>query len=575
MDHWRCSHIFREIAALLALHGDDPFRIRAYRRAAQALAGLRESLSSLARRGALEEIPGIGKTLAREIQEFLDTGSLRYHERLKATVPESLLPLLHLPSLTPAQVRILWRQHGIASMKQLAQAHRDAKLPLEATTLAALEKDLEAWEREQQRMLLGVALPRAEVLVQNLARLAGVERVALAGSLRRGAARVGDLNVVIATADPSALLRHCQQQPEVRRVLASGPATATLLTSEGLRLTLAAVPPAQFALALLQHTGSAAHLAQLQQLAHRRGWRLQAEGLQRLADGSTIEVASEEALYALLGLPFIAPELREGRGEIEAALSGTLPRLLTAADVQGDLHVHSEWGHGAHSLEDIARAGQRLGYRYVAICDYAYSPATGRGLSPRELAQQLEAIRRLNATLAPAFCLLAGAEVEISAAGDLDFDTALLQELDLVVAAAHTGLKASRRDLTRRLCKALEHPLVHVLAHPTGRLLGRPELPNLDVQAVLETAAATGTALEINGHLLRLDLPDVYVQQARDLGVTFALGSDAHSVQEMRALRYGVLTARRGWVEAAQLLNALPAAALLSRLRARKPHHVA
>jgi DNA polymerase (family 10) len=325
---------------------------------------------------------------------------------------------------------------------------------------------------------------------------------------------------------------------------------------------------------LLHHTGSAAHLAALRRVAERRGLRLTEHGLTRREDGTPVTVTEEQEIYQHLGLPYIAPELREDRGEIEAAEAGRLPALVAVEDVLGDLHVHSDWGNGAHRLEDIAEAAQRLGYQYVAICDYTYSAETGRGLSAAQLVQQITAIRQLNAELPGTFRLLAGAEVEISSDGDLDLDEGILQELDVVVAAIHTGFKESRHKITRRLCRAMEHPLVNILAHPTGRMLGRQEAPSIDIDALIDTAVDTQTCLEINSHVLRLDLPDPYVQRARDRGISFSLGSDAHTIQEMRTMRLGVSTARRGWVEPRQLLNTLLYQKLLQRLKGRDVSHV-
>jgi DNA polymerase (family X) len=575
MDNQRFSIIFQEIASLLELQRDDPFRIRAYRRAAQTFEHLGESLRRIAQRDALEEIPGIGKTLAREIRELLETGRLRYHEHLKSTVPEGLLPFLHLPSLSTEQVRLLWRQCDITSMKQLQQAFREASLPFDTATLNALGKDLDAWQRQQNRMLLGVALPRAEILVQNLARLASVERISLAGSLRRGVATVGDIDIVMASSDPPALLHTCNQQPEVRHVLETGPNLTVVVTSEGLRLSISAVLPQQFASALLYRTGSAAHVAALQRLAHNRSLHFTEHGLARLEGGFPLPANDEEDIYRAFGFPYIPPELREDSGEIDLVEAGQpLPSLVTLDDVLGDLHVHSDWGSGSHSLADIALAGQRLGYRYVAICDYTYSSETGRGLTAEQLERQIAAIRQLNTELPETFRLLAGAEVEISADGYLDADEGILQQLDIVVAAIHTGLKESRQKLTARLCRAMEHPLVNILAHPTGRMLGRQEAPSIDFEALIEAAIDTQTCLEINSHVLRLDLPDRCIRQARDVGIAFSMGSDAHTIQEMRTMRLGVLTARRGWVEPAQILNALPYDGLLQRLKGRDVSHV-
>lgn len=573
-DNQRFSAIFRDIASVLEVQGDDPFRIRAYRRAAQTLASLSEPVRTIARRGALESLPGIGKTLAREIHELLETGRLRYYDYLVTTVPEGLVPLLRLPHLTTEQVRTLWRAHDIASMKQLAQALYTERLPFDALTLAALGQAIAAWEREQSRMLLGVALPRAEILCERLVRLPLVEHVSLAGSLRRGTAMVADINLVVASPEPPRVIHLCNQQPEIRQVLETTPTSTVVLTSEGLRVALVAVLPPQFASALHYYTGAASHLTALRRIAQHRGLDLTPYGALQLDRGQYLTVPNEDDLYDLVGLPYIAPELREDTGEIEAAEAGSLPALVTLEDIRGDLHVQSDWGKGAHSLEAIAQMGQRLGYHYVAICDYANPAAADRGLTPDRLAAQMTAIRRLNATLPETFRLLTGLEIEIAPDGEIEFDPGLLHELDVVIATAHTGLKEPRAKLTRRLCRAMEHPLVDILAHPAGRMLGREAAPALDMEALLETAVATGTCLQINSHVLRLDLPDTDVRQARDLGVTLALGSEAQNVQDMRTMRLGVLTARRGWLGPAQLLNTLSYAGLLRRLHNTGVSHV-
>src|SRR5215510_8458455 len=386
LDNQQFGAIFQDIASILELQGDDPFRIRAYRRAAQTLASLSENVRNIARRGALESLPGIGKTLTREIQELLDTGRLRYHAHLITTVPEGLLPLLRLPSLSTEQVRVLWRTHDIASMQQLAQAFHAERLPFDTPTLAALGQAIAAWEREQHRMLLGVALPRADILCARLAGLPLVEQVSLAGSLRRGAAMVGDINIVMASPDPPRLMHLCNQQPEILQVLETGPTSTVVVTSEGLRVSLVAVLPPQFASALHYYTGSPAHLTALRRLAHRQGLDLTQYGVIQRERGQYLTIDTEEDIYTHLGLPWIAPELREDSGEIEVAEAGRLPALVTLEDICGDLHVQSAWGNGAHSLEAIAQMGQRLGYQYVAICDYASAAAADRGLTPAKLA---------------------------------------------------------------------------------------------------------------------------------------------------------------------------------------------
>ena len=556
MNPQHVSAIFDDIANLLELRRDDPFRIRAYRRAAQALLSVDESLQAIAGRGALEDISGIGKTLAGEINELLDTGRLRYHDHLKSTVPEGLPALLRLPSLTIQQVRTLWQQHRVTSLKQLAQAYRADRTPLDAATLAVLGRDLAAWERDENRMLLGIARPRAEALVRNLAKLPSVQQIEIAGSIRRGAALVGDINIVLASENPEGLIRYCRGQPEVMQILDSKPTSAVMLLSEGLRVSLIAVPPARFAGALLAGTGSGAHVAALQQRAERHGWRL--------TEHTTAE--DEATLYELLGLPFIPPELREGRGEVEAAEADNLPRLVSQSDLRGDLRIGSYWGDGANGLDQIADAARKMGYQYVVVCDAAYSPATGRGLSPEEIEQQIASIGLMNAALPDDFRLLAGVEVDLSPDGDPLAPVELLRTCDVVVAATRTGLKAPRRELTRRLCRAMENPLVHVLAPPPWRQTGEPEMPPIDVDAILETAAATRTCLEVSSHPLRPGLPDVHVRHATERGVMLTLASGALRIRDMQSMSLSVTTARRGWAEARHLLNTRPLPAVLQFL---------
>jgi DNA polymerase (family 10) len=574
MDNQHVSDIFRDIAGLLELQGDDPFRVRSYRRAAQTIENLGESLRTIARRNELENIPGIGKMLASAIQELLENGRLRHHEHLKTTIPDSLLPLLRLPSLTSTQLQTLWHTYNITSLSQLAQAIQDHRIPFDAATLVALNEDLKVWRHNQHRLLLGLALPRAATLVDKLAKLPFVERISPAGSLRRGKDMVADINIVMASPTPTHLIHHCNQQPEVQEIIQTESTATRLTTSEGICLSLVAVLPQHFAAALLHHTGSIDHVAALRRIAQQRGLRLTEHGLVYIEGEGSIATPEEHDIYRQLGLPYIEAELREDDGEIEAAEAGYLPKLITAADIRGDLHVHSDWGAGAHSLEDIAQAGQRMGYGYVAICDYVSGSPAGHNLTPQMLAKQIKAIQQLNATLPSSFRLLAGAEVEITADGNLDLDDNILDKLDIVIAAIHSGFKEPQHKITGRLCKAMAHPMVDLLAHPTGRMLGRQETPNIDIETLIETAVETHTCLEINSHVLRLDLPDRYVKLAKAFGISFALGSDAHTIQEMRTMRLGVLTARRGWVEPLQLLNTLSYQKLIRRLQGQDTSNV-
>ena len=472
-------------------------------------------------------------------------------------MPEGLPALLRLPSLTARQVRTLWQQHRITSLNQLAQAYREQRTPLEPATLVVLGGDLAAWERDENRMLLGAALPRAQSLSDSLARLPTVQQIEITGSIRRGTPRVGDINITMGSNDPEGLIRYCRRQPEVSQVLDSTPTSAVMLISEGLRVSLAAVRPEQFAAALLLRTGSGSHVAALQQRAQRHGWNL-----------SEDTVAEQETdLYELLGLPFIAPELRDGRGEIEAAETGSLPRLVSQQDLLGDFRVGSHWGDGANDLDAIAQAGRRMGYQYAAVCDAAYSPATGRGLSADDLEQQIASIELTNVASPDDFRLLAGVEVDLSPDGEPQGAVELLRACDVVVAAARTGLSEPRRQLTRRLCKAMENPLVRVLSLPAARQPGEAKMPPVDMETILETAAATRTCLEINCQPLRSGLTDVHVRRAVEHGVMLTLGSGAQRIRDMPSMTLGLTAARRGWAEARHLLNTRPLQAVRQYLK--------
>lgn len=561
MDQHHASAIFDDIANLLELRRDDPFRIRAYRHAAQALMSLRESLQAVARRDGLEDIPGIGKTLAGEIRELLDSGRLRYHDHLRDNVPEGLPALLRLPSLTAPQVRTLWQQHRVTSLSQLAQLYRAGRAPLDAATLAVLGSDLAAWERDQNRVPLGIARPRAEALADKLAGLPAVQRIAISGDVRRGAPLVGGIDIVMGSEEPEGVMGYCRDQPEVTSILEDGPTAATMRISEGLIVSLSAVRPPQFAAALLLRTGSGAHVTALQQRASQHGWHL----------GEDTTAEQEADLYTLLGLPFIAPDLREGRGEIEAAAAGSLPCLVSQEDVLGDFRVGSHWGDGANSLDEIAETARRLGYHYVAVCDAFYSPATGRGLNADDLEQQIASVELVNAALPDDFRLLAGTEVDLSPDGDPQGPTELLRACDLVVAAARSGLKEPRRQLTRRLCRAMANPFVHVLALPPAPRPGEPRMPPVDMEAILETAAATRTCLEINGQPLRAGLSDAQVRAATERGVMLTLASGAQRLRDLPSIALGVTAARRGWAEPRHLLNTRPPQAVLQYLNGTQP----
>ncbi|MCL6580526.1 MAG: PHP domain-containing protein [Firmicutes bacterium] len=559
------ARLLELVSDLLALKGgEDAGKANTYRRAARSVESHPEDVTVLHREGRLKEIPGVGEALARKIGEILETGRLRYLDRLAAEVPAGVLDFLRLPGVGAKTAGLLWRELGLTDLDGLEEALRSGalrRLPgLGAKREETIRAGLEALRRTTGRLPLGVVRPVGLDLAARLAELPGVARVSLAGSVRRWRETVGDLDLVVGlegSADTEAFVRSLSGLSgvaDVRVVEGAGaagdarpgegarPAGAAgvrvlLRTAAGLDADIAVVPAERFAAALLRHTGSGPHLEALRARAASVG-----------LDLDEVEASSEADIYGRLGLDYIPPELREGEDEVElAARRGErgLPRLLEPADVRGDLHVHSDWSDGLASLEELAAAGERLGYDYLAVTDHTRALAVARGLDEKRLLAQKEAIEEQNARGAARCHLMAGVEVDILAGGELDLPDNVLAEMDIVTASVHSGLRQPGAQMTERLVKAASNPHVDVLGHPTGRLIGRREPSDLDLDAVLEVAARSGTLLEINASPDRLDLRDADARLARRAGCLLSLGTDAHHVRALGDMEYGVATARR------------------------------
>ncbi len=567
-DPIRVVAALEEIADRLEIRGEAFFKVRAYRRAAQVVSALTEDLALLYQRGELDQLPGIGPALAQKIGDVLTTGTCPLLERLRREVPGGLLDLLALPGIGGKTVGHLWRSLGIENLDALeeaAQAGRLRELPgfgekKERNVLAAIA----GLRRRRERVPLGALRPVALALVEALAAHPAVGRVAMAGSLRRWRETAKDIDLVAAAEDPAPVLDAFSRLEQLDRVVARGETKVSAVLKTGVPLDLRVVRPGAYWTALHHFTGSAEHHVQLRGWASERGFRINEYELLG-PDGKPRPVQAEEELYGLLGLAYVPPELREGGGEIEAAAEGSLPRLVSLEDIRGDLHAHTDWTDGAHSLEAMARAAKDRGYQYLAITDHARALAMAGGLDADRLRRQVEAIRRLNETL-EGFRLLAGIEANVMADGSLDLEDEVLAELDVVVASVHSHFNQDEATMTRRVIRAMENPHVDLIAHPTGRLLGARDPYAIDVDAVIEAAARTGTALEINAHPDRLDLRDSHARRAREAGVKLAISTDAHHVQHLGLMEYGVGTARRGWVEPGDVLNAMPLDELLAHL---------
>jgi len=566
MEKEKVAAIFAALADILDIQGENYHRIRAYRRAAENVAALDRPLEEVWRAGGLEAIPGIGKTLAAKIDELMRSGQLEAYQKLKAQVPEGVVEMLQIPGVGPKRAAVFWKELGVADVEALEEAARAGRLRSLPGMGAKSEQNvlsgIEALKRRTGRTRLGDAWDLAQRLLEPLRQAPGVVQAAPAGSLRRMRETVGDLDILVASSHPEPVMARFRELDQVDEVLLSGPTKTTcnfLLprTQEVFQVDLRVLEPARWGTALQYFTGSQAHNVHLRKLALDQGLSLSEYALKR-EEGGEILCATEEEVYAALGLPLIPPELREDRGEIEAAAKGRLPDLVELADLRGDLQFHTTWSDGHQSLLEMARAAQARGLEYGLVTDHSYSLGVTGGLTAERLREQRAEIAEVNRRLGGAFRLLAGVEVEVRADGELDLPDETLAELDLVVAAVHTGLRQDRGRVTGRMIAAIRNPHVDIIAHPTGRLIGEREGADLDMEAVLRAAAEAGVAVEINAHPLRLDLNDIHARRAVQLGVALVISSDSHDVGGFDLLRFGVAIARRGWATAADVLNTRP-----------------
>ncbi|NIJ11030.1 DNA polymerase (family 10) [Saccharomonospora amisosensis] len=563
-----------EFAELLAISGGPPYKVRAYEKAAQAVEGHPAELAALEPAG-LDEIPNVGSQLTRKIREFLDTGSVGELDELRERVPTGLRSLLTIPGLGPRRARQVYEELGITSPDDLLAALHEHRLRELRGWGVRSEDNLAAAVREAQsageRVRLGLALGVAERLLERLRPLPQVKRAEYAGSLRRMRDSIGDIDLLVASEDPEPVMRAVTELPVVERVISHGATKTSVLTATGLQVDVRVVPAPSWGAALLYFTGSKAHNIQLRELAVRAGLKLSEYGLFEVETDRRVAGDTEEEVYARLGLPWIEPTLREGAGEVEAALHGTLPEVVTRADLRGDLHTHTDLTDGVAPLPDMVAAAAAAGHEYFAITDHAPLLHMQRMTTEKALAQRRR-IRELDRESSPA--LLHGTELNIQPDGSLDWDTEFLSEFDIVVASVHSHFDQPRDVLTARLLRAIEHPYVNVIGHPTTRIIGGRSPIDVDLDEVFRAAARTGTALEVNSLPERLDLNGELVRRARHFGVRFAVSSDAHSVAQLGNLSFGVATAQRGWATRDDVINTYPLGEL-RRFLAKHDHAAA
>jgi len=551
--------VFENIADLLELRGENRFKIRAYARAAETIRHLPEEMELMHEEGRdFKDIAGIGDAIAAKSVELITTGRLRFYEELKASLPEGIINLMDIPGIGPKTAYKLATELGVGTVDQLEAAIRDGRVAtlerMGDKTAANILRAIEAFRRKDRRIPLGEALPVVEEILIALRTVPGVLNLTPAGSLRRFKETVGDIDLMGTADDPRSVIQAFVELPQVREVLAQGPTKASVILPGGLQADLRMVEHADFG-SLLQHfTGSKQHNVTLRTWAQKKGFSLSEYGITDIKTGNVEKFAREDSFYAFLGLQYIPPEIREDMGEIDLAERNAIPDLVEQKDIKGDFHTHTTGSDGIDTIEAMAAAAAALGYEYLAITDHSSGRNIGSDRKLDRVARQTAEIKRLNALSAGPY-LLNGVEVDIKADGSLDLPDDVLAEMDIVIASVHSSFRQDRDVMTRRITGAIENPNVDMVAHPTCRKIGEREPVDVDLEAVYSAAARHGKALEINAIPERLDLKDIHAYRARELGVTLAIGTDAHAVYHLGFMKFGIGVARRAWCKPGDILN--------------------
>lgn len=568
MKNLEISAIFHEIAKILEIKGDNPFRIRAYERAAQNIEGLTEDIENFIQEDKLTDIPGIGEDLADKIKEIAKTGRLKVYEELKKTIPEGLLNLLNIPSVGPKTAKLLYEKLKIKDVSDLEEAIKKNKLQgifgIKEKTIENMLKGIEILKRGKERMTLAQAQLISDEFIGALKRLSEVKKISSAGSLRRQKETVRDIDILVISDKPQKVMDTFVGVTPVKEILAKGKTKSSVRTKDDVQVDCRVVEQKSFGAALLYFTGSKNFNIKLRQLAIKKKLKINEYGVFRKE--KFIAGRTEEEIFKLLDMAYIEPELREDTGEIELAQKFKLPHLIEFKDLKGDIHVHSRWSDGGNTIEEIAKACQKNGYTYVTITDHSQSLKVAGGLSIADLKKKKKQIEQLNKRL-KGFRVLYGTEVDIDSEGYLDYKDDILKEFDIVIAAIHTGFKQSKEQLTRRTVKACKNKYVHIIAHPTGRLWGTREAYDIDLEEVFKVAGDTNTSLEINAFPQRLDLNDLNCRRAKEAGVKLAIGTDAHTIDQLDTIKLGISMARRGWLFREDVINTLLVDELLKAIR--------
>jgi len=559
------------MADLLELKGENVFKIRAYQRAARAIEYLPKEIEIMLQAGEdLQTIPGVGEAIAKKTIELVNTGKLGAYEELKAQFPEGITRLLEIPGIGPKTANRLSTELGIMSVDELEKAIKDGRVAklfrLGDKTADNILQQIQALRRKDQRIPIGAALPVVDEVLDALGKLPGVKNLTAAGSLRRFKETVGDIDLMGTADNPEEVINAFVNLPQIREVVAKGPTKATVILPGGLQADLRMVEHDSFGSLLQYFTGSKQHNITLRTREQKRGLKLSEYGITDVKTDKLEKFATEEAFYRRLGLQYIPPEIREDQGEIELAEKGEVPKLIELSDIKGDAHIHTDWSDGHDSIEDMAKAAKALGYQYLAITDHSAGRGIAHGLSEERLKKQIKEIKRLNEQL-KGIHIFTGTEVDIRADGSIDLPQKLLADLDVVIAAIHSAMNQSQEQTTKRLIGAIENPHIDIIAHPTCRLLGEREPVAVDLEAVFRAAIKYNKALEINAMPSRLDLKDIHIYRARELGVKLIMGTDSHCMAHLGFMRFGIGIGRRGWCQAKDILNTRPIKEILAFLR--------
>ncbi len=574
-DNEQVAAVLEEIADLSDLKGENPFRAVTFRAAARAIRDLREPLRVLMEQKRLHEIPKVGPAIAEAIEQLLTTGQAKRHEELKQQVPDGLLTLLRVPGVGPATARIIHENLKITTIDELEEAAKAGRLrslpKIQAKTEENILRSIASLKQRTGRSLLIDARRAANDMVAWLRERCDLGQVSVAGSVRRWRETIGDVDIVVGSAAVAPIMAAFVGAPSVDRVLARGDTKSSVIVKRGLQIDIRVVAPDQFGAALMYFTGSKDHNVRMRGIALKRKLLLNEYGLFRVGEekgGTPIASRTEEEVFAALGMDWIPPEIREDRGEIQAAQAHELPDLVELADIKGDLHAHTSWTDGRDTVADMAERARAKGYEYIALTDHSIGLGMTHGLDPKRIAARTKEIEGVNRTMAP-FRVLVGSETDIRSNGKLDYDDATLDLFEVVTASVHSSFAQPREAQTKRIVGAMEHRRVNAISHPTGRLLEKRDAYDVDLEAIIAAAVRTKTRLEVNGGPERLDLSDVAVRRSMEVGAMLVCNSDAHAIEELDQMEYAVATARRGWATKERVQNTMPLAELLEHLKGK------